>query len=78
MEQKFVNGREIIKFKAKDFNITPYPLCLVIISKDWSIDYLKKTGTKNYVYDFSIDYNAIAVSDILAIPKYLIRKNEIV
>ena len=24
----FVNGTEIIKFKAKDSEITPYPLCL--------------------------------------------------
>ena len=32
----FVNGTEIIKFKAKDSEITPYPLCLGSISKDWS------------------------------------------
>ena len=29
----FVNGTEIIKFKAKDSEITPYPLCLGNISK---------------------------------------------
>ena len=39
---------------------------------------MKKTGLKGYVYDFSIDYDAITVSDILDIHKYLMKKNEIV
>ena len=74
----FLNGTEIIKFKAKDSEITPYPLCLGSISKDWLVDNMKKTGLKGYVYDFSVDYNAIAISDILYIHKYLMKKNEIV
>ena len=40
----FVNGTEIIKLKAKDSEINPYELCLGKISKDWSIDNMKKTG----------------------------------
>ena len=48
------------------------------ISKDWLIDNVKKTRLKGYVYDFSVDYNAIVVSDILDIHKYLMEKNEIV
>ena len=40
----FVNGTEIIKFKARDSEITPYQLCLGNISKDWSVDNMKKTG----------------------------------
>ena len=31
----FVNGIEIIKFKAKDSEIVATPLCLGNISKDW-------------------------------------------
>ena len=73
----FVNGTEIIKFKAKDSEIIAYPLCLGNISKDWSVDIMKKTGLKGYVYDFSVDYDAIAVTDILNIHKYLMKKNEI-
>ena len=65
-----VNGTEIIKFKAKDSEIKAYPLCLGNISKDWSGDNMKKTGLKGYVYDFSVDYNAIAVPNILDIHKY--------
>ena len=30
----YVNGRQIVKFKAKDSEIVPYPLCLGNISKD--------------------------------------------
>ena len=38
----FVNGTEIYKFKAKDSEIVATPLCLGIISKDWSVDNTKK------------------------------------
>ena len=38
----FVNGTEIIKFKAKDSKIPPRRLCLGNISKDWSVDNMKK------------------------------------
>ena len=74
----FVNGTETIKFKAKDSEITAYPLRLGNISKDQTVDNMKKTGLKGYVYDSSVDYDAIAVSDILDIHKYLMKKNEIV
>ena len=57
----------IITFKAKR-----------IISKDFSVVNMKKTGLNGYVYDFSVDYNAISVDDILDIHKYLMKKNNIV
>ena len=60
----FVNGTEIYKFKAKDSEIAN-PLCLGNISKDFSLDNVKKKGLNGHVYDFSVDYNAIAVDDIL-------------
>ena len=71
----FVNATEIIKSKAKDSEVAAYPLCLGNISKDWSVDNMKKTGPKGYVYNFSVDYDAITVSDILEIHKYLMKKN---
>ena len=74
----FVNGKEIHKFTAKDSEITPYELCLGNISKDWTIDNIKKTSLPVYVYNFSVDYDAITVSDILDIHKYLMKKNGIV
>ena len=74
----FVNGTEIIRFKAKDSDINPYELCLGNISKDWTIDNMKKTGLKGCVYGFSVDYDAIEDSGILDIHKYLMEKNGIV
>ena len=74
----FVNGTEIIKFKAKDSEIVPTPLCVGNIRKEFSKGNTKKTGLNGYVYDFSVDYDAIAVADILNIHKYLVKKNEIV
>ena len=65
----FVNGVEIHKFKAKDSEIVPTPLCLGNISKNVSVDNMKKTGSNGYVYNFSVYYDAIAVDDILDIHK---------
>ena len=39
---------------------------------------MKKTGLNGYVYDFSVDYNASDVDDILDIYSYLMKKNDIV
>ena len=74
----FVNGKEIHKFKAKDSEIIATPLSLGNISKDWSVDNMKKTGIKGYAYDFSADYVAFTVDDILDIHNYLMKKNDIV
>ena len=74
----FVNGTEIYKFKAKDSEIVASPLCLGNISKDWATDNMKRTGFTGYVYDFSADYDVIAVDDIKDIHKYLMEKNNIV
>ena len=74
----FVNGTEILTFKAKDSKIVASPLCLGNISKDWSTDNMKKTGLTGYVYNFSANYNAIAVDDIKDIHKNLMKKNDIV
>ena len=35
---------------------------------------MKKTGLNRYVYGFSVDYNDIAVDDILDTGKWLIKK----
>ena len=40
----FVNGKKIHKFKAKDSEIVATPLCLGNISKDWSVDNMKKAS----------------------------------
>ena len=73
----FFNGTNIYKFKAKVSEIVATPLCIGNISKDWSLDNMKK-GFNGYVYDFSVDYDATDVDDIKDIHKYLMKKNDIV
>ena len=85
----FVNGTKIIKFKAKDSEITMEQIVICLwmvqkllnskqkilnISKDWSVDNMKKTGFTGYLYDFSVDYNSIAVDNIKDFHKYLMEK----
>ena len=70
----FVNDTEIHRFKPNDSGINTIPLCRENISKDFSIDNMKKTGFYRHVYDFSADYCAILVDDLLYIHKYLIKK----
>ena len=63
----FVNDTEIYEFKAKDSEIAATPLCLGNIPKDVSLNNMKKTGLNGYVYDFSVDYDAIQVDYILGL-----------
>ena len=39
---------------------------------------MKQTGFNGYVYDFSVDYDAIDVNDVKDIHKYLMKKNDVV
>ena len=70
----FVNGTEIYKLKAKNFEIVATPLCLGNISKVWLIDNMKKRSFNGYVYDFSVDYDASNNDDIKDIHNYLMKK----
>ena len=42
----YVNGKEIDKSNTKDSEIVAFPLCLGKISKDWSVDNIKKNWIK--------------------------------
>ena len=52
-------------------------LCLGNISKDFSVDNMKKNGLNGYIYGFSVDYDAIAVADKLDIHKSLMKRHDI-
>ena len=67
----FVNTIKVYQFKAQDSEVKPYPLCLGNISKDFTIDNMKKTGLKGYA--FFVDYNIIDTNDILDIHNYLMK-----
>ena len=74
----FVNGTEIYKFKAKNSEIVAIPLCLGHISKDWSVDNMKKAGFNWHIYEFSVDYDATDNDDVVDTHKYLTKKKNIV
>ena len=72
----FVNGIKI--YKLNNSEIAATPLSLGNISKDWTVDNIKKIGLNGYVYDFGADFDAIAVDDILDIHTYLMKKNNLI
>ena len=70
----FVNGTEIIKFKAKDSAVVASPLCSDNISKDWSTDNMKKTGLTGYVYDLKKDLKLLTLVVIILCFIHLVLK----
>ena len=71
----FVNATKIYYFKAKNFYIKPYPLCLGNISKDFKANNMERTGLNGYVYDFFVDYN-VDTSNFIDIHNYLVKKHD--
>ena len=63
----FVNGKEIHKFQSKDSEIVATPYV-------WET--FQKTGLNGYVFDFSVDYNAIPTVGIPQIHQYLMIKKD--
>ena len=78
MEETVIYLLMVKKFKAKDSQNVATPLCLGNISRDWTVDNMKKTVLNGYVYDFSVDYSNTVFDDILNIHNYLMKKNDIV
>ena len=69
MIQQFINLKQkILKLQQVHY--------VQVINKDWSTDNMnkKKTGFNEYIYDFSVDYDATDIDDITDIYKYLIKK----
>ena len=71
----FVDATKIYQLKTKDSEIKKYSSCLGNISKDFTIDNMKKkTGLKGSVILFSVDYRSISTNEILDVHKYLIKE----
>ena len=62
------------QFKAKNSEIKDYILCLVNISKEFTINNMKKSWSKGSVNFFSVDLNPIDANDILDMHKCLMKK----
>ena len=39
---------------------------------------MRKTGLNGYIYNFSVNYDAITVDDTLDIHKYFMKKNNVI
>ena len=65
----FVNATNICQFWNKK-----YLLCLRNISGDFSVNNMKKTELNRRVYDFSVDYKAFDISNIIETHKYLMKE----
>ena len=73
----FVNGKEVIKFKAKKQSVVG-KLSLGNISTDFNQADRKSTGLYGYIFDLSVDYNAISIDKIHDIHRYsMMKKNNI-
>ena len=75
----FVNGRQELKFKAKDDQIINEKLCLGNLSDQWTTSESEKTGVYGNIYDFVVDYKAIyGVKPIYVMHRYLMIKHNII
>ena len=75
---KFVNEKEIFKFKVDNKNVNyPTQFCLGSISDGFSAVESKEVSFNGNEYNVLVDYNSISKSDILKIYKYLMTKNNI-
>ena len=60
----FVNGKQELKFKAKDDQIVKEILCLGNISDDWTTANAEKTGFWGEIYDFAVDYTSTNIGGV--------------
>ena len=73
----FVNGKQELKFKAKDDQIVKEILCLGNISDDWAAANAQKTVFWGEICDFAVDYTSTNIGDIYNIDRYLMKKHNI-
>ena len=74
----FANGRQELKFKAKDEQIIKEKLCLGNLSSEWTTSELEKTGVYGNINDFVVDYKPIVgVDPIYDMHRYFMTKHNI-
>ena len=74
----FANGRQELKFKAKDDQIINEKLCIGNLSSERTKSESEKTGLYRNIYDFVVDYKPIVgVNAICDMHRYLMVKHNI-
>ena len=74
----FVNGKQVINFKAKNSELIKYSMCLGGLLKDCNENSRKDKGLYGNVYEFSVDYSAITNDKIVDIHNDLLKKNNVI
>ena len=76
----FINGKEVIKVKAKNSEIKPQPIALgsLTTTEHLSTNEIKESKLYGNIYDFSVDYSAISNDNIRDIHAYLMKKHDII
>ena len=76
----FVNGKQELKFKAKNDQILKNEkLCLGNLSDQWRIAEYKNTGLYGNIYDFVVGYEAIdGEKQIYDMHRHFMKKHDIV
>ena len=74
----FVNGRQELKFKAKNDQLVKEKLCIGNLSDQWTASESEKTGLHGNIYDFAVDYEAIiGVGPIYDMHRFLKTKHNV-
>ena len=74
----FANGRQELKFKAKDDQLITEKLCLGNLSDQWTKSESEKTGVYRTIYDFVVDYKPIfRINHIYDMHRYLMVKHDV-
>ena len=74
----FANGRQELKFNAKDDQIISEKLCSGNLSSEWTTSESEKTGLYGNIYDFVVDYKPILGVDLIYdMHRYLMKKHDI-
>ena len=74
----FANGRQELKFKAKNDQVINKKLCLGNLSGECTTIESEKTGVYGNIYDFVVDYKAInGVKPTYDMHRYLMTKHNI-
>ena len=74
----FVNGRQELKFKAKNDQLVKEKLCIGNLSDQWTASESEKTGLYGNIYDFVVDYEEIVgVKPIYDIHRFLMTKHNV-
>ena len=76
----FVNGKEVIKFKVKNFEIKPHTIALgnITTTEHLSTNEIKESKLYGNIYDFRVDYSAISNDKIHDIHACLMKRNYII